>query len=62
MRQVTYEPRPVMRLAAQYFTLAFKIHTGTLGIISHDFIILRKKMIMAFFRGIGLARPSGWLE
>lgn len=28
MRQATREPRPVMRLAAQHFTLAFKIHTG----------------------------------
>lgn len=61
VRQVTYEPRPVMRLTVQHFTLAFKIHIGTLGIISHVFIILRREMIRAFFLGIGLACPSGWL-
>ena len=44
------------------FHACLKIHPGTLGIMSHIFIIFRE-MIMAFFSlGIGLAHPSGWLE
>lgn len=40
----------------------FKIHTGTLGIISHVFIILRE-MIMAFiFSGNRVALSFWWLE